>query len=70
METGWAIFGNKSVKVRIARDGLALFGDEIPRKCPLFFSDYAFSLHFTQWCSQEGKNARRRMQYFLFYRSG
>lgn len=41
METGCAIFGNKSVIVRIARDGLALFGDKIPRKCPPFSSDYA-----------------------------
>lgn len=41
MTTGWATFGNKSEKVRVTRDGLALFGENIPRKCPFFFSDYA-----------------------------
>ena len=41
METGWAKFGDKPVKVWVSRDGLSLFGEEIPRKCPLFFFDFA-----------------------------
>ena len=36
METGWAKFGDKPAKVWVSRDGLSLFGEEIPRKCPLF----------------------------------
>ncbi|XP_027047315.1 uncharacterized protein LOC113675008, partial [Pocillopora damicornis] len=31
METGWAKFGDKPVKVWVSRDGLCLFGEEIPR---------------------------------------
>ena len=41
METGWATFGDKPVKVWVSRDGLSLFGEEIPRKFPLFFFDFA-----------------------------
>lgn len=40
MKTGLAIFGKKPVKVKVSRDGLALSGKGIPRKCPLLFSDY------------------------------
>ncbi|XP_022792771.1 uncharacterized protein LOC111331841 [Stylophora pistillata] len=31
MATAWASFGNRSEKVRVTRDGLAMFGEEIPR---------------------------------------
>ncbi|XP_022792745.1 uncharacterized protein LOC111331818 [Stylophora pistillata] len=30
MEIGWATFGHTAVKVKVARDGLSMFGNEIP----------------------------------------